>query len=389
MENESQRKLKFTKADLDVDMSMLAIGIDEGQPQQQLEKTQDKITGVREEVDNTLTQTYQANKGHRVELQNQMAAMRADETEAVKAIEKHDSEFNRLNTAVAEKAPNAGKWLLGLPILDAFGGPLKPQQMWLPDLPWNNNFRNVARFDRCVTCHQGIDKTAPGSAVDPAYPHAEEVVLEMATPKAEPGAEWYAKSTNERLYNLYGMHLSETSLFGIDDVTIGAVFPGGAAIKSGMRAGDVLVKVGGTMLTDKTMAPEYLLQSVTWGKPLRADHPPRRAGTVCDAPASGSVRRLDEPAQGRRVRLHDLPRRAGERHVVQLDLAHAQRSAASRRLEARTRVVQQPPLDLPDAAEPVPRSELLEVPPRADRAEAERAFPGSSGSEAHGRLRDD
>lgn len=268
VENESQRKLKFTKADLDVDMSMLAIGVDEGKPAQELEKTQEKVSTVRSEVDNTLTVDYQTKKAHRLELQNAVAAMRADEATAQKAIEKHDSEYDRLNTAVAEKAPNAGKWLLGLPILDAFGGPLKPQQVWLPDLTWNNNFRNVARFDRCVTCHQGIDKSAPGSAVDPAYPHAEEIVLEMATPKVEPGAEWYAKSTNERLYNLYGMHLSETSLFNVDDVTVGAVFPNGAAIKSGMRAGDVIVKVGNTTLVDKTMAPEYLLQSVTWGKPL-------------------------------------------------------------------------------------------------------------------------
>ena len=33
------------------------------------------------------------------------------------------------------------------------------QQIWLPDLTLNYNFRNVARFDRCTTCHQGIDGT--------------------------------------------------------------------------------------------------------------------------------------------------------------------------------------------------------------------------------------
>ena len=268
VENEAQRKLKFTKADLDVDMSMLAIGVDEGKSPQDLEKIQSKITDVRGKVDDALTVKYQTEKAHRIELQDRLAMLRSAETDAQKELLKHESEVDRLKTAIYEKSPNAGKWLLELPILDAFGGPLKPQQVWLPDLPWNNNFRNVARFDRCVTCHQGIDKSAPGSAVNPAYPHAEEITVEVQTPKTEPTPDQYTKPINERLQNLYGLHLSEKSLFDPNDVTIGAVFPGGAAIKAGLRAGDVIVKVGGVRLVDSSQAPEFLAQNVPWGKPL-------------------------------------------------------------------------------------------------------------------------
>ncbi|HYW78714.1 MAG TPA: hypothetical protein VE890_04020, partial [Thermoguttaceae bacterium] len=37
--------------------------------------------------------------------------------------------------------------------------PLAIRQLWLPDLPLDYNFSQVARFDRCGTCHLGIDKT--------------------------------------------------------------------------------------------------------------------------------------------------------------------------------------------------------------------------------------
>ena len=42
------------------------------------------------------------------------------------------------------------------------GRPLAIEQLWLPDLPINYNFRQVARFDRCTTCHVGMDRAAGG-----------------------------------------------------------------------------------------------------------------------------------------------------------------------------------------------------------------------------------
>ena len=35
------------------------------------------------------------------------------------------------------------------------------EQIWLPELTIDYNFRRVARFDRCTTCHQGIDRRNP------------------------------------------------------------------------------------------------------------------------------------------------------------------------------------------------------------------------------------
>jgi cytochrome c2 len=268
IENESQRKLKFQKADLDVDMSALAIEIDENRPPKKIDETQDKVSAVRKKVEDDLTVIYQQNKTHRLALQDQLNAVKANEEAVRTEITKHEIDVKRTETAIGEKAPNAGKWFLELPILDAFGGPLKPQQYWLPDLTWNNNFRNVARFDRCNTCHQGIDKTAPGSAVDPAYHAAKDITVQLETPKTEPSPDDFGKPLNERLRSVYGMVLSGQGLFNPDDVTIEAVFSGGLAIRAGLRAGDVIRTVGGVQLTERSKAAQYLLQSVTWGKPL-------------------------------------------------------------------------------------------------------------------------
>ena len=45
----------------------------------------------------------------------------------------------------------------GLPGVDLMP-PTKIQQISLPELTINYNFKDVPRYDRCTTCHQGIDK---------------------------------------------------------------------------------------------------------------------------------------------------------------------------------------------------------------------------------------
>ena len=48
--------------------------------------------------------------------------------------------------------------LRGLPLIDLAAPPTKIQQISLPDLTINYNFKEVPRYDRCTTCHQGIDR---------------------------------------------------------------------------------------------------------------------------------------------------------------------------------------------------------------------------------------
>ena len=47
-----------------------------------------------------------------------------------------------------------------LPVLDAFSSPTRSSSITLNDLPIDYNFKYVTRYDRCTTCHLGIDRRA-------------------------------------------------------------------------------------------------------------------------------------------------------------------------------------------------------------------------------------
>jgi hypothetical protein len=112
-----------------------------------------------------------------------LAEMTRPEELARKALAEHRAEVERLHRALADQRPSLARRLLRLPLIDALGRPLAVEQLWLPDLTINYNFRQVARFDRCTTCHLGIDKTAAGSTAEPAYLGEEAFEIELATPE--------------------------------------------------------------------------------------------------------------------------------------------------------------------------------------------------------------
>jgi mono/diheme cytochrome c family protein len=77
------------------------------------------------------------------------------------------TELKRLTDDLVRKARTAiaktwgfGDWFRTLPIIDAFASPTKIHQFTLNELTIDYNFKNVTRFDRCMTCHQGIDRAA-------------------------------------------------------------------------------------------------------------------------------------------------------------------------------------------------------------------------------------
>ena len=69
--------------------------------------------------------------------------------------------------------------LRGLPIMDLAAPPEKIQQISLPELLINYNFKEVPRYDRCTTCHLGIDRPGfdkdaegkPMASVYHSHPH--------------------------------------------------------------------------------------------------------------------------------------------------------------------------------------------------------------------------
>lgn len=283
-EDNASREMKFERAELDVVRSLYEAAVGHGDPQPELDRKQEIVTKAKERVDQ-FTVNYQEANTYRKALDAILAEINAPELDARKALSDHDGDVTRLDESLDQVRWNWADQLLSMPIIDGFGRPLKIDQIWLPKLTINNNFRDVARFDRCTTCHQGIERTQPGSAVDPAYVSSQEIDISLATPEeapsngsapsvdAEAETEGEAASAAETeaapptLESVYGLELAETSLES-GDVTIGVVRPKSAASLAGLAPGDVIVRVRDVKILGPTMIEEYLLERVTWGEPI-------------------------------------------------------------------------------------------------------------------------
>ncbi len=93
-------------------------------------------------------------KTHRLELEKIYNAMVADEADAEKKLADLEDQRRQLEIARNERRQNFMRDVVEHADLDAFGG-TKVDQIWLPKLTINNNFSDVARFDRCTNCHLG------------------------------------------------------------------------------------------------------------------------------------------------------------------------------------------------------------------------------------------
>ena len=278
-EDDLSRRMKFAKADLDVARSLLAIAVDEAASPEQLHRIQtEQVDPQLQRVAET-TSAYEEANLHRMELQRLVGQMTKEEALAREALAEHESDYQQLQKSLYATSSNLGKTFLELPIVDPFKGPLKPDQIWLPDLTINNNFRDVARFDRCTTCHQAIDKTAPGSSVAPAYLHQHALNFELPTPDAAPKVKEEKSGKplsphelmNARLSAAYGFQLTDEPLER-DAVQLSVVWPESPAARVGLRPGDVIANIGDVKLLDVDMAVRYLLGvSVAWGEPLELE----------------------------------------------------------------------------------------------------------------------
>jgi mono/diheme cytochrome c family protein len=80
--------------------------------------------------------------------------------EAEKKVKAMTEEFDRFAKLADQKRWRLTDRIRTLPVIDAFATPTKIDQITLTDLPIDYNFKYVTRFDRCTTCHLGIDKPA-------------------------------------------------------------------------------------------------------------------------------------------------------------------------------------------------------------------------------------
>lgn len=123
-----------------------------------------------------------AAKAQLEETNKQIKAETARRDELIASIEKFSAEARRIEASLENIKPSATisslkRSMMELPIIDGFNSHLRIVQDWLPGLRQTLGMTKIARFDRCRTCHQNIDRTAAGnSAAFPAgHPSGEEV----------------------------------------------------------------------------------------------------------------------------------------------------------------------------------------------------------------------
>ena len=258
-------QLKLRKAELDKYRADYELSVADDATQEKLDSLLALADAKRAEVA-TATLENQAANTHRKALEATLRQLTAAEDTAAKNLADHRQKLAQLAKTLKDRAPNVGKAVLELPVLDAFNGPLRVDQIWLPQLTLNNNFRDVARFDRCTTCHKGMDKSLPGQPTEAAYCEREAITVSLPTPGSPAAAP--TGNANEQLEQAYGFHLAPQGLFRAEDPTVSVVLPESPAAQAGLMPGDVITAVGGGKTLARNVAVAALLESPAWGKPL-------------------------------------------------------------------------------------------------------------------------
>lgn len=168
------REVKFTRAEKDKVRADLDLEVRDGKTGKALKPALEKFEEVEARVDK-LELELQELQANFDEAKAKLAELTRPYDEAQAALKKQQTELVRLKKAKEKIDPPAfteagfKHWLMELPIIEGFNGPIKPAQIWLPDLTINyGGAKDVARFDRCTTCHVNIDRVEAGNI--PAFP---------------------------------------------------------------------------------------------------------------------------------------------------------------------------------------------------------------------------
>ncbi|QDT00164.1 c-type cytochrome [Adhaeretor mobilis] len=251
-------------------LSELTLLIGHGGAKDDIEAKQKNIDKLDETLATLTAQVAGANQ-YRLELESIVTEINADRDAVAKELGTMETELSRLEDLAYKNTTNWKEWITRAPVLNAlYDGNIRIQQNWLPDLTINYNFSQVARFDRCITCHRAISKTAPGTATDPAYPSVpkeqREFTAKLITPDEKPES---GATPEETFRDTYGAALSESGIIDEGAVSVHYVLPETPAALAGLESGDVIEAIGDSPVYETETVYESLLNGVeNWGEPI-------------------------------------------------------------------------------------------------------------------------
>jgi mono/diheme cytochrome c family protein len=113
--------------------------------QKKLTEAQDELDKIDKEISEKITRPLDGPQQRVVQAEDGLKQVTAS--------------FDRFAKVTAQKRWKFGDTFRALPIIEGFESPTKIKQVWLPELTIDyGGFRDVPRFDRCVSCHLGIDR---------------------------------------------------------------------------------------------------------------------------------------------------------------------------------------------------------------------------------------
>ena len=255
---------KAVAADRTAAVSELGLKVGEGASEEVRKAIQDRVDGFTETI-GELTEEIAISKDYRMELESIVKNLNAEVDALNKERETLKTELARLQEQVDKNTSNVGEWITRWPVLNAlYDGNVRIDQIWLPDLTINFNFSQVARFDRCKSCHQAIMQTAPGTADVPAYPLLDEEQRNMTVALATPDE---APEEGTTVRDAYGLVIADQGVVNYADVTVHYVLPESAAARAGLESGDIIKLAGDKPVHDPETVANYLLREAVWGEP--------------------------------------------------------------------------------------------------------------------------
>jgi cbb3-type cytochrome oxidase cytochrome c subunit len=153
-------KRRFKKTDLDSARSIYDGMIDRGEESQARTYLTTVVAQNERELD-ALSKELEAAKAAQQAKAEEKEKLRGYVDNLVEERKRLTREVDRAQRVIEQKdAQYFGlqAWFRSLPLMDFAAPPAKIQQISLPDLTINYNFKEVPRYDRCATCHQGIDR---------------------------------------------------------------------------------------------------------------------------------------------------------------------------------------------------------------------------------------
>ncbi len=159
----AREKRAITQSVRDSVASKLEIAKAEGRPQEEIEELRAELRELDRELRELRLKEEKAEQQVKA-VEDKLAELRAALAEVEQEEKALLKEVNRLQQALESRQWGWDEMVRSWPILDAFASPVRIEQTAHDDLPLDFNFAPVPRFDRCVTCHKGIDSVqADGS----------------------------------------------------------------------------------------------------------------------------------------------------------------------------------------------------------------------------------